>query len=224
MEELKNEKIMEEKNDFKPIIIYYIVQFVIGFMAGFVTVSIYGEKGLEKIDSLATIISFASLGIIALLFVIIYRKRVISDIKRLTKKDVITIIVASIGWCILNLLISNIMESLNIVSNNQELIKESLKTSKILITIATVLFAPLAEEFVFRYSFSTFIKNNIAFIIISSIIFGAMHVTNIAIIIYILMGVVFSLVYIKTDKNIIASSIVHMINNLFGVISLFLII
>ena len=214
---------MQEKNgnELSIVAIYFIVQLAISFIAIFVIGVLYGPTDApNKINEMSGIISFAALGILALLFIIKYQKKLLEDIKRLSKKDIILIFISSILIIVLNTLISNILVNSNIDMNNQELINSSLKLNMIIVIITTVLFGPIVEEFVFRYSLSTIFNNNFAFILISSIIFGALHATNIAIIVYIVMGIVLSCIYIKTNKNIVASTIVHLTNNLYAIISM----
>ena len=214
---------MKEEKDYKAIIIYIITQLVVSFIAGIAIAAIYGDKSLDIINNMTGIISFVSLTIIAAIFITIYHKRIIDDTKRLTKKDIISILISSIAWIIINFMISNLMQKLNIDMNNQDTVNAALENSKIFTMLTVIIFAPLAEEIVFRYSLSTIIKNNIMFIIISSIIFGAFHTLNISIILYIAMGIVFSVIYIKTDKNIMAPTLVHLINNLIAIISMLMI-
>ncbi len=214
---------MKEQKDYKAIIIYITTQLVVSFVAGIAISAIYGNKALDIINNMTGIISFVSLAIIAAIFIAIYHKRIIEDIKRLTKKDIIIILISSIVWIIINFIISNLMQNLNIDMNNQDAVNTALGNSKIFTMLTVVIFAPLVEEIVFRYSLSTIIKNNIMFIMVSSIIFGAFHALNIAMILYIAMGVVFSVIYLKTDKNIMASILVHLINNLIAVISMLMI-
>ena len=214
---------MEEKKDYKAIIIYITVQLVVSLIAGMTLGAIYGEKSLEMINSMTGIISFASLAIIAAIFIVIYYKKIINDARRLTKKDIIIVLISSIIWVILNFIISNLMHYLKVDMNNQDAVNMALGSSKLFTIITAIIIAPIVEEIVFRYSLSTIIKNNIMFVIISSIIFASLHAFNIAIILYIAMGLVFSIIYIKTNKNVVASMIVHLINNLIAIISMLLI-
>ncbi len=206
------------KKDYKAIIIYISTQLIVSLIAGITIVLIYGAKSFEIINNMTGIISFASLAIIAAIFIVIYYKKIINDAKRLTKKDII--IISSIVWIIINFIISNLMHSLKVDMNNQDAVNMALGSNKIFTIITAIIIAPVVEEIVFRYSLSTIIKNNLMFIIISSIIFGAFHEVNIAIILYIAMGLVFSIIYIKTNKNVVASMLVHLINNLIAIISM----
>ncbi len=218
---------MKEKQavDAKPIAIYFAVQIIVGFIAGIIFEMLFGPKEIfNKMNDINGIVIFSTFSILAVIFVIIYRKRLLDDIKRLRKKDYLTIIVISICWLILSYLLESILSTLNVEMNNQNILNESLQASGILVVIAITLLAPFTEEVVFRYSISTMIKKDITFIIVSSIIFGSLHATNIALVLYSLMGAAFAIAYIKTDKNIIASTLVHVINNVAAVITMLLLI
>lgn len=88
---------------------------------------------------------------------------------------------------------------------------------------------PLTEELMFRGFIRKFIKNNVLFVIVSSLIFGALHITTadslqqmLYIIPYSILGFAFSLNYVKT-KNIVSNIFVHSVWNSFAVIVMILI-
>ena len=107
---------------------------------------------------------------------------------------------------------------------NQDTVVNLLNNYKLLTIISIILFAPVTEEIVYRYALSTLFKNNILFIIISSVIFGAMHGLGIVTILYVLMGIILAYCYLKTDKNIISSIIIHILNNISGVLTMMILI
>lgn len=85
------------------------------------------------------------------------------------------------------------------------------------------LVGPMVEEGIYRGLLGKFIKNKVAFVIVSSLLFAAMHVVSITslpespmqylfIIQYGVMGLVLSLNYART-KNIFSSYMIHMIMN-----------
>lgn len=78
-----------------------------------------------------------------------------------------------------------------------------------------IIIAPLTEELMFRGFMKKFIKNDTLFIILSSLIFGGLHVTSadsisqiLFIIPYSILGFAFSLNYVKT-KNIVSNIFLH---------------
>ena len=99
----------------------------------------------------------------------------------------------------------------NIPNNQQTLISMPLYFTGIL----AIIIGPLTEELMFRGFFKKFIKNDILFVILSSITFGALHVLSanslqqfLYIIPYSILGLAFSLNYVKT-KNIVSNIFLH---------------
>jgi len=76
--------------------------------------------------------------------------------------------------------------------------------------------APIVEEIVFRMTFKNVIKNNILFILISSLLFGFIHTANfftLGIIEYFFCGCLFAAIYLKT-KDIRITIGTHMLYNI----------
>lgn len=96
--------------------------------------------------------------------------------------------------------------------------------------IIGIFVAPICEEIMFRGFLRKILKNNIAFIIISAVIFGAIHCmyieTNLLMYLYVIpyaiMGAGLAKIYTKTD-NIWSNILIHMGWNLIAVISSLLI-
>lgn len=89
-----------------------------------------------------------------------------------------------------------------------------------------ILIAPLTEELMFRGFMKKFIKNDILFVIISSLVFGGLHVTVadsisqvLFIIPYSILGLAFSLNYVKT-RNIASNICLHSTWNSIAVIAM----
>ena len=214
----------KDGKDFRPIVIYLCANFGVMFLIGMILGAIYGPSAMNKIVELSGIVSFIISAIVAIIFIILYHQKLAKDARRLTKKDVILIVVSSVVWLAISYTVTYIIQYFKVPMNNQELIASTFSTSQILTILAAVIFAPFVEEMLFRYSFSTLIKKDITFIIVSAVVFGLLHATNIAAIEYILMGAAFAFVYIKTDKNVIAAFLIHMINNFVAMLSLFLLL
>ncbi len=201
-----------EKRDLKPIWIYFIGLFCsVSFFAIIIAI-----LGLD--EDFANIYQILCEGFIMVIFLIMYRKRITKDLKRLTKKDILLIIISAIILISANELISRLFEHLNVNMNNQNTIQSLFNNHIVLTSFLIVLFGPIVEEFVFRYSFGTFIKNDILFLIISSLSFGLIHGVGVVSILYILIGFGLGFVYLKTNKNILASTSIHILNNLFSLI------
>lgn len=87
-----------------------------------------------------------------------------------------------------------------------------------------IFIGPLTEELMFRGFVKKFIKNDILFIIVSSLIFGALHITTanslqqlLYIVPYSILGFAFSWNYVKT-KNIVSNIFLHSVWNSLAVI------
>ena len=201
----------EFKTDLKPIIIYFVGLFgsTIPF---FILFSILKFKNPMNLSQLICE-SF-----ICILFIFLYYKLIKKDILRLKVKDYIYIVIYGIILYLLNELATGLFLKLNVSMYNQDTLISLLNDYKLLTIIYIVLIGPIVEELVFRYSFSTFIKNDHLFLLISSLTFAIIHGVGIITILYFLMGVALGYIYLKTNKNIVASTIVHIINNLISVI------
>lgn len=108
----------------------------------------------------------------------------------------------------------------NGLAGNEESIRSLLKTYPVYVYVSSVIFAPIVEELIFRQSFRNIFPNKYLFIIISSLIFGGLHIigniNSIADILYLIPycapGVAFAYMLIKT-KNIFVSMGFHFMHN-----------
>lgn len=89
-----------------------------------------------------------------------------------------------------------------------------------------ILIAPLTEELMFRGFMKKFIKNDVLFVILSSLVFGGLHVTVanslsqvLFIIPYSILGLAFSLNYVKT-RNIASNICLHSAWNSIAIIAM----
>ena len=185
---------MEQKNkkDFLPILLYIIIFFGIQLLFG-IYLGFTQKIGNSLSDKTLSIINIVSYFAIFLTLIIIYYNKLIQDIKRINKKDITYIVISAVVLIVLNFIISNLFVSLNVEMENQDTVVNLLNNYKLLTIISIVLFAPVTEEIVYRYSLSTLFKNKALFIIISSVIFGAMHGLGIVTILYVLMGIILAI-------------------------------
>lgn len=126
----------------------------------------------------------------------------------------------------LSSILSTLLNYSSETSVNQELINQTL-TSKLapLMIIATIIGAPIVEELIFRKGFFSIIKNKWVALVVSSLIFGLMHVIGevsfagfiINLVIYSSSGAAFGLIYIYNKKNIYAPIFVHALSNFIAV-------
>lgn len=92
--------------------------------------------------------------------------------------------------------------------------------------LVTIIIGPINEELIFRRIFIGEGRKYLSIfssLILSSVVFGLIHIHNIKEIIlvipYICTGLILGFIYYKSD-NIITSSLLHILNNLIGVIIL----
>lgn len=119
-------------------------------------------------------------------------------------------------------------------STNQATISTMIKSSpasSILMIVTAVVFAPVIEELVFRFSIFELIKNKWAALATSAILFGAIHIFSsdvkllyrFALLLpYAASGLVFGLAYEKGNRNIWLPITIHSITNLVSVIFILL--
>ena len=170
--------------------------------------------GVLNSDALSDLMMLI-IGVVSLIiFVVVFHKTLMVDIKRLTKKNIHFILASATITLIINFASAAVFNIFNIQFKSQEILSD-LSASNALMPMFMVLFhAPITEEIVFRKAMSQIINNNVIFIVVSALLFGLTHEINIGAIHFFLMGVILAITYLKTDKNTTASMIVHFINNL----------
>ena len=131
---------------------------------------------------------------------------------------------------VINFVVALIYESIGLTgeSANEELINSILLSNAALpMIISVVLLAPVAEELLFRkilfgVSEKTFKLKPIFSIIISTLIFSFIHVSDLEslkyIFQYIPLAAVMCILYSYFNNNVYASILLHMMNNTFAVI------
>lgn len=110
------------------------------------------------------------------------------------------------------------------IAPNEEANREIINLYPLYSIISVCIIAPIIEELIFRLNFKNVIKKNIAFIIFTGILFGAMHIVSstslielIYIIPYSILGITFSKIYADTD-NIFSSILAHALHNTITII------
>lgn len=106
------------------------------------------------------------------------------------------------------------------MSGNQAGIVKLMESYPVYIAFLSVIYAPIVEEIIFRKTIRNIFKDDLAFVIISGVIFGVIHIsdyTSIKEILlgipYIIMGLDFSYIYYKT-RNIFITMSFHALHNL----------
>lgn len=162
---------------------------------------------------------------ILIILVIINLKTLKKDIKDIKKnhKNYFYEYVKYWFFAILIMMFSNlIINFLNggNIAGNEETIRTAFKVSPIYILFASIIFAPISEELVFRRSLKNIISSPIAFIITSGLIFGGLHVVGnieswidiLYLIPYSVHGITFAYILQKTD-NVLVPMGLHFMHN-----------
>lgn len=106
-------------------------------------------------------------------------------------------------------------------ATNEKMVQDMITTLPILMLLNAGIIAPIIEEVVFRKAFKNIFQKKWLFILVSGIIFGALHVITtfktplelLYIIPYSSLGIAFASMYYKTD-TIYTSISMHMMHNL----------
>ena len=163
----------------------------------------------------------------------IYRKELKEEIKDFKtnfkthlSKNILIYLMGILLMSGLNIAISKITNQT--LSGNEAQIREYIKNFPIYMIFSSVIFSPYIEELIFRKSLKHVFKYKYLFIILSGIIFGLAHVSDpssmtelLYAIPYMVMGIVFSVIYSRTN-NIFTTITFHFCHNLILLIIQFL--
>ena len=186
--------------------------------------------------SVLSIIQFLYQIPIAFFFIFMLKDDFKNDLKVFGKNPVKNVAIITIGMIlclVLTYAIGSVYEYFGITdtSNNQETIDFALTSGgKVFMAISVVLLAPFVEEVLFRMSLCLTLKYRfnvpaVVVIIISTLIFSFMHVTDIESIIFIFQYIPLALVIVLSyyfSKSIYVPLTIHFLNNLASVIIAFL--
>lgn len=240
---VENDNVVEKKK-IHPIIgfvLAMILTILVGGIAGSISTinkmeKIYGEEyfnmSLEELETgekyseiykeesikMTTIVQFVVFLILTIELVVVHSKKIKSDFKKLNKKTILMVVIATIVMILLNFGLSILFDYLGAESNNQDNFYNMISAVLVPTIIYTAILAPIAEEMAFRYSLGTLINNKYVFMIVSSLLFGILHGIGIITILYVVLGFILSFIYIKSDKNIITTIFAHMANNMLVVL------
>ena len=106
------------------------------------------------------------------------------------------------------------------IAGNEETIRQTFTKAPVYMFISAVFFAPLLEELTFRQGIRNIFSNDKAFIIVSGLVFGGLHVVGnvnspvdlLYLIPYCTPGFVFAYIMAKTD-NVFVSMGLHFLHN-----------
>lgn len=165
--------------------------------------------------------------IIGLFF--IFKKTLINEAKIFIKNKNSNIYYAVYYWMLgsLAMLITGsiINAFFPITTANDDIIKMLINKNVFIMSISTIIFAPIIEELIFRFIPRQIIKNNFIYILFSSLVFSSIHVLTktssfydyLLIIPYACMGIALAAGYLK-NKNVYAPILMHVIHNSFAFI------
>ncbi len=159
------------------------------------------------------------------IIILIYHKKISQDFKDF-KKNSLTYFNKYLKYWLIGLfimMISNLMIMFLFnqnTSNNEQAIMDTFNISPIYIFFSAVIYAPIVEELVFRYSFKKIFSHKWVFILLSGLVFGSLHVFNnftdfsdlLYIIPYSAPGVMFAYMLEKSDNVLVPMSF-HFIHN-----------
>ena len=172
-------------------------------------------------------IMFVSDIIFLVLIVIVYKDNLKKDAEMVKKDYKISKIIKTVILNIVMGAITDVIAPGLAIDNNTEALWGM---SKIYTVFKTLIFGVVAEEILFRESLRDVISNNIIFIIVSAIIYTAMHFifsglpesnTIIYMAIYFIPAIVSSLAYIKNKSNILILMLIKLVYNLIPLTILF---
>ena len=161
----------------------------------------------------------------AVFAVFMYRKGLKECVQKLKKKKALKVVgsvligvVAILALNVVMGIISSVFLPEYSMDSNTEAKLGLLDVSPIYAFFKVLIFAPVAEEILFRESISSCVKNNVLFIFLSAIIYTGMNfvfstdaLTFLDLLIYFLPAVLFSFLYVKNDRNIIIIMIIKFI-------------
>ena len=171
---------------------------------------------------------------IFILMIIVFRKQLAHDFKifkdyfkeymSLTIKTWLKSLVVMVILGIVIQLLTNTNQS-----NNQETLQKMFNSYPILVALLSVIYAPFAEELMFRGVIRKFVKSKYLFIFISGVTFGLLHVIDDSktlaefsyVLVYSSLGMYLASLYYKTN-NLFTNISFHFLQNMLGVIGMIL--
>ena len=160
-----------------------------------------------------------------IILILMFKKEIINGLKDLKKNFTDRALLSINCWVVgcLIMTISSMLISLVLkqeVSENESLVRESIKLAPLYMLFTCSIVAPIFEEMVFRRSLYGLIKHKWLFILLSGLSFGLLHVIGnynsaldfLYVIPYGAMGCCFAYLLSKTN-NITLPIIIHMLHN-----------
>lgn len=221
--ELKNLKLKSKIIIILSVFLIYLLSNFIGSVIENVYFIITKSSFLNLIN-----IMFYTNIIFILLFILLFRIIKIKvfkySLKNISKNNLKNLGIIGVITIIFSLILSGFINYFKLMPENQNIIETlAAKTNTSILFLSLVVFAPIAEELIFRYTIFGLNKNKFVGLIISSILFALVHVSSdfaiSSFFIYFSMGMLFGLIYIKTE-SVEATIFAHFINNVLSFIEL----
>jgi uncharacterized protein len=116
--------------------------------------------------------------------------------------------------------------------NQLTIIRSLMGPGAIFMFLSAVIMGPIIEELIYRKAFFGLIKNDKIALVVSSLVFGSIHLIGETSILgalvngisYYVMGFIFGYIYLKNHKNIMAPIAVHILSNLISILAILFIL
>ncbi len=187
------------------------------------------SKMVDNTDLLQVILNVLCYLSLSIIYIIILRTFLFSDLKEFKGKKILILLAIIAGTIITikltDLLFTWIYSSLNQnMGSNQESVEKMIENNAVLMFLSSVALAPFVEEVVFRKSIFSFFTNDWIGVLVSTLAFGLIHVVSsldfIHIFPYLVAGFIFSLAYKLSKRNIWVTIIAHALINMISFITL----
>ena len=174
-------------------------------------------------------LTIANITLIGIYF-LMYRKTIIKDFKDYIKDFGNNFTTGIKFWLIgfIIMVVSNLIITFILnkgLAGNEEQVRGYIDSFPLFMIFNTVIYAPITEELTFRKSIKDAINNKWIYVLISGLVFGGLHIISyittwtdlIYLIPYGSLGIVFALLYHKTD-NIFSTITMHAMHNFLAII------
>ena len=210
------------------LLIWDIIPFEIlkAFNIGVEIDPITNAKVLALPDNIIYTISFFNSLLFMGILIKLYYKDIKDNLYKYFNYNFKTNLKTSISYWLVGLLIMYFSNSIiaivmnGEIAENETAVRSLIDDLPLYMAFSVMIYAPVVEELVFRKSIRNFINNKWVYVLVSGIIFGGLHaltsITDVISLLYLIpycsLGIIFGLLYYKTD-NIFSTIIVHSIHN-----------
>ena len=205
-------------------IIKLVLAFIIFFFSSYLLLIPLSLLNIDIKKNTYTITVIANV-LRAILLALLFRKDLVKDFKAFKKNFWKFSDIAVKYWFIgiIVMIVSNVLIIIftpSKVATNEQGVKEMIQALSFISLILTGITAPLSEELLFRRAFRNAIKDKLTYILVSGLVFGALHVITsyqtaydlLYLIPYSSLGIAFAATCAKTE-NVFPSMMVHSVHN-----------